>query len=322
MIAFVLGVIASMIGSRVQREAVVGVVRTITGVASASLTCSVIVGQYGRVGDHLVARVEQRQRRVEERLLAAGGDDDLVRRDTRCRSRPCTASQIASRSSAVPAAGVYCVKFASIAACAAALTCSGVGKSGSPAPKSTTSITLAAAAGRPRPPPSASATTAIARHARAADMSSPSPARRARRCRARGMLVAQPCSTSRRHQPAHVAAEANTSLISRELRYVYCSAGIMNTVSTSASGGGSSAPSGTRTRSPRRRAGRARSRWRCGARVVHEQPVEGVDLDVGHVREHLADDRRPAPRSVNSGFFSAFTSTATMIRSNSRAPRG
>src|SRR5207253_2365899 len=42
--------------------------------------------------------------------------------------------------SAVPALGVYFVKFASIARCAAAFTASGVAKSGSPAPKSMTSM--------------------------------------------------------------------------------------------------------------------------------------------------------------------------------------
>ena len=40
-----------------------------------------------RVRDHFVARAEQRQRRVEQRLLAAGGDDDLATPCTRRRSR-------------------------------------------------------------------------------------------------------------------------------------------------------------------------------------------------------------------------------------------
>src|SRR5688500_12595526 len=46
---------------------------------------------------------------------------------------------MACRSSTMPADGVYFVKLPSSAAWAAALTCSGVGKSGSPAPRSTTS---------------------------------------------------------------------------------------------------------------------------------------------------------------------------------------
>ncbi len=66
-------------------------VRTTTGVASASFTCSVSVGQSGRVRDDLVAGIEQRQRRVVKRLLAARRGDDFVLADTRRRSRPCTA---------------------------------------------------------------------------------------------------------------------------------------------------------------------------------------------------------------------------------------
>src|SRR5579864_8140259 len=46
---------------------------------------------------------------------------------------------MASRSSAVPATGVYLVKLARMAAMAASLMCSGVAKCGSPAPKSTRS---------------------------------------------------------------------------------------------------------------------------------------------------------------------------------------
>src|SRR5581483_1732852 len=53
-------------------------------------------------------------------------------------SRRCR-SQMASRNSGVPPAFVYFVKLAAIAATAACLMLSGVGKSGSPAPKSTTS---------------------------------------------------------------------------------------------------------------------------------------------------------------------------------------
>src|SRR5512134_2200056 len=46
-------------------------------------------------------------------------------------------------SSSVPELVVYFVKFASMAACAAAPMCRGVGKSGSPAPRSTTSMPFA-----------------------------------------------------------------------------------------------------------------------------------------------------------------------------------
>ena len=49
-------------------------------------------------------------------------------------------------------------------------------------------------------------------------------------------------------------------------------------------------------------------------RVVDQQAVEGLDLDVGAALEHLADDR-DALVALNSGVFSTLTSTATMIRS-------
>src|SRR6187401_3127652 len=49
-------------------------------------------------------------------------------------------SEMAWRSSGVPELGVYFVKPVSIAACAASLMCSGVSKSGSPAPKPQTSM--------------------------------------------------------------------------------------------------------------------------------------------------------------------------------------
>ena len=74
-----------------------------------------------RVRDDLVALLEQRHRRVVERLLGAGGDDHFLGLEARRRSRADSAAQIASRSSMMPADGVYLVKFASSAACAAVL---------------------------------------------------------------------------------------------------------------------------------------------------------------------------------------------------------
>ena len=73
MIARVFGVTALRMRLRVHREAVLrGRSATSTGVASASFTCSMSVGQHGRVRDHLVAGAEEHHRDVVERLLAAG----------------------------------------------------------------------------------------------------------------------------------------------------------------------------------------------------------------------------------------------------------
>ena len=119
-----------------------------------------------------------------------------------------------------------------MAALPAALTCSGVGKSGSPALKSTTLCPARRS-----------------RSASAATLSVADAATCASRCANIRFsltlsLTPDPCSLTspllsphplldgRRHQPAHFPAQLNTSLISRELRYVYCSAGIMNTVSS------------------------------------------------------------------------------------------
>ena len=79
-IARVRGVTAARNRSAVSANPSSACVRTITGVASASLICSTSVGQPGRVRDDLVARPEQRQRGVKQRLLAAGGDDHFVGR--------------------------------------------------------------------------------------------------------------------------------------------------------------------------------------------------------------------------------------------------
>ena len=79
MMAFVRGVIAAMIDSAWTAKPSSELVCTMTGVAPTSLTCSGMVGQYRRVRDDLVARVEERQRGVEERLLAADGQQHLCR---------------------------------------------------------------------------------------------------------------------------------------------------------------------------------------------------------------------------------------------------
>ena len=72
------GVIASRIGPRANREAVLGARADEYRRRFGQLD---LLGQrrpVRRVGDDLVAGVEQRERRVEQRLLAAGADDDLV----------------------------------------------------------------------------------------------------------------------------------------------------------------------------------------------------------------------------------------------------
>ena len=78
-------------------------------------------------------------RGVVERLLAAGGDDRLGGRVRRRRSRRGSARRPRASARRCRQLVVYLVKSASMAACAALATCSGVGKSGSPAPRSTTS---------------------------------------------------------------------------------------------------------------------------------------------------------------------------------------
>ena len=97
-------------------------VRTTTGVAPASFDLLDQRRPAGRVRDDFVARSEERQRRVMQRLLAAGRDDHLV---------GCVADAVivryraatASRSSVMPGLAVYFVKLASSAACAAAVMC-------------------------------------------------------------------------------------------------------------------------------------------------------------------------------------------------------
>jgi hypothetical protein len=94
------------------------------------------------VRDHFVARAEQHHDGVEERLLAAGRDDDLARRVLDAVVLTIAAA-IARFRSSVPELVVYFVKCASMAALAASEMCAGVGKSGSPAPKSITSTPCA-----------------------------------------------------------------------------------------------------------------------------------------------------------------------------------
>ena len=82
------------------------------------------------VRDHLVAGLEERHRGVVERLLGAGGDDDFLGLDL-----DAVVEAIALRRRRRAARGrrpTACtsVKFASSAACAASLTCSGVGEVG------------------------------------------------------------------------------------------------------------------------------------------------------------------------------------------------
>ena len=66
-------------------------VGTITGIAPTSLTCSGIVGQYGACVMTSSPVIEQRQRGVEERLLAAGGQQHFGRRDVDAVLSPCSA---------------------------------------------------------------------------------------------------------------------------------------------------------------------------------------------------------------------------------------
>src|SRR4029434_8879652 len=109
-------------------------------------------------------------------------------------------SAIARFRSSVPELVVYFVKLASIALCAAADTCGGVGKSGSPAPKSTTSIPWAFIF-------RASAVTFMVgdmamRAVRAASCMRSGPQRVRRRA-----LLAQPGFDERRHEVRDGAAE-------------------------------------------------------------------------------------------------------------------
>ena len=55
--------------------------------------------------------------------------------------------------------------------------------------------------------------------------------------------------------------------------------------------------------------------------VVDQQAVERIDFDVREALEHFAGHLDALGHRENSGAFSAFTRIATMIRSNSRAPR-
>src|ERR1044071_4046702 len=106
--------------------------------------------------------------------------------------------------SSVPALAVYLVKFASMARCAAAPMCAGVGKSGSPAPKSTTSTPCALSF-------KASAATFIVgetpiRLVRSASITS------GPQCFPRELFLAQPLFHALGDQPVHRSTEGNDFL--------------------------------------------------------------------------------------------------------------
>ena len=103
-----------------------------------------------RVRDDLVARVEQRHRDVVQRLLAAGGDDDLGRRVLDAVVGLVVRADAPPQLGGCPAAGVYFVKSASIAACAAALMCCGRLEVGLAGAELDDVDALRAAASRPR----------------------------------------------------------------------------------------------------------------------------------------------------------------------------
>src|SRR5438067_939073 len=117
-------------------------VRTMTGVASASLICSTSVGQPGM----WVITSSPAPNSASTLLNSACLPPALTMTSDGEYSTPLSVrsrSTMARFRSSVPEFAVYLVKFASIARWAAADTCDGVGKSGSPAPKSTISTPCA-----------------------------------------------------------------------------------------------------------------------------------------------------------------------------------
>src|SRR5437016_7097843 len=103
-------------------------------------------------------------------------------------------------SSAMPEGGVYLVKLRSSASCAAALTCSGVGKSGSPAPKSITSTPS-------RRSLSTIAVTFIVGEPEMRFVRSASCAMRSSPCWLRRELLSQPPLDHVGHEPVNAAAQ-------------------------------------------------------------------------------------------------------------------
>ena len=81
----------------------------------------------------------RRQQGVEDHLLAAGGDGDLLRLDSRRLVLALELAAMAAFSASVPSTVVYFVSPRRMAAIAASLMLSGVSKSGSPAPRPMTS---------------------------------------------------------------------------------------------------------------------------------------------------------------------------------------
>ena len=134
---------------------------TMTGVASASLICSTSVGQPGMCVMTSSPSPNSTIDRVEQRLLAAGGDDRLRWSRSRRRCPSCSARTIARFSSSVPELVVYLVKLASIAALAAAADVLRASESPAPPRRDRRRRCPSPSAPSPRRRLSSSATTAI-----------------------------------------------------------------------------------------------------------------------------------------------------------------
>ena len=150
------GVMAARNGSARTVKPSSACVCTITGVASASLICSTSVGQPGMCVMTSSPGAEQAHRGVVQRLLAAGRDDRLGRRVVDAVIGLVPRATARFRSS-VPELVVYFVKFASIAACAAAPICASASESPAPLRRSRRRRRPAPSASRLRPPLSSSA---------------------------------------------------------------------------------------------------------------------------------------------------------------------
>src|SRR5262245_36084988 len=180
----------------------------------------------------------------------------------------------------MPAAGVYLVKFASMAAIPAFFTCSGVWKSGSPAPRSTTST------------PARRSRSASAATFSVADVEI--PARRSASMSSLLRFCPHAGLHNRRDQPPYLTAEIEHFLdqpradkrvllrrhhehrLERRLEVTVHQRHLKLVLEV--------------------RDGPQTADDRAGplvTRVVDEQPVEGVDLDVGVFAEHVANDLDP-----------------------------